>query len=210
MKPFVSAVSSAAVAVLLSLAPSTASATVDSFLAYDVPYRHMQTDDVCFMPQVMWAEIGVPQGSMMRGAFAPTQTFAESPSPHYVNINLIATSPAMVPAYLSDSVDRYGRYLYTMSLDVTALAQANGSTVAGRQKTINQAKLALVTMANNMSQLAGGPSRYQLWVRFVGLPSQTGLTGKRLYSTTTYPYNGYSVLLQSYEAELINVGGTCP
>lgn len=210
MKSFVSAVSSAAVAVLLSLAPSTSHATVDSFLAYDVPYQHLQTDDVCFMPQVMWAEIGIPQGSMMRGAFAPTQTFAEAPSPRYVNINLLATVPAMVPTYGSDSIDRYGRYLYTMTLDVTALSAANGATLAGRTQTIRQAKLALVTMAHNMEQLSGGATRYQLWVRFVGLPSQSGLLGKRLYASTTYPYNGYSLLLQGYQAELINVEGTCP
>ncbi len=55
--------------------------------------------------------------------------------------------------------------------------------------------------------MTGG--RYRLRVTFVGLPPQTGLPGARLHAATAYPYTASSSLLSAYEAELIDVGGTC-
>jgi hypothetical protein len=197
------------VALMVLAAAAPARATVDALLDYQVPYQHLQTDDVCFLHQTMWAEIGIPPASLMRAVFAPNQIFNETglPTP-YVNINLAATHPAMVASYVSDSYA--GNVLtYEMSLDVTKLEAANGSTVAGRSATVKSAKLALLAVARSVAGLAGAGS-WKLRVTFVGLPSQTGLTGTKLYATTQYAYGPGSPLLTAYEQELINVGGSCP
>jgi hypothetical protein len=194
--------------VVLSVA-APAGATVDALLDYQVPYQHLQTDDVCFLHQTMWAEIGIPPASLMRAVLAPNQIFNETglPTP-YVNINLAATQPAMAAAYVSDSFA--GNILtYEMSLDVTKLAAANGSTVAGRSATVKSAKLALLALSRSLAGLAGAAG-WRLRVTFVGLPSQTGVSGTKLYATTQYAYGPGSPLLAAYEQELVNVGGSCP
>src|SRR6478672_791821 len=90
-------------AVLVLGAAAPARATVDALLDYQVPYQHLQTEDVCFLHQTMWADIGIPPASLMRAVFAPNQIFNESGLPtRYVSINLAATQPAMSAAYVSD------------------------------------------------------------------------------------------------------------
>jgi hypothetical protein len=142
----------------------------------------------------------------MTGTFKQVKVFKEGNSGSYVNINLLATSPTLVPAYVSD---RWvgATYEYSMTLDVTALSNTNGTSLEGRTKTIKTAKLALLAMARNMHDLSNG--QYRLWLRFFGLPSQTGLPGTRLYATTSYAYSSASPLLAAYEHELINLVGSC-
>lgn len=192
-------------ALALVVAASTpARATVDAFLEYTIPYQHLQTEDVCLTRQTMLASIGIPAGSVMRATFSPNAIFNENGG--FTSINLIATTPPMVAAYVSD------RYIgatmeYRMTVDVTALSAANGNTVAGRAATVRAAKLALLAMSDNLRALSNG--NYRLWLTFIGLPTQTGLSGTRLHATTQYPYSGFSTLLPAYQRELIDVGGSC-
>lgn len=196
------------VALVTLAAAAPARATVDALLDYQVPYAHLQTDDVCFLHQTMWADIGIPAASLMRAVFAPNQIFNESGLPtKYVSINLAATNPAMTATYVSDDFAG-GIVTYEMKVDVTKLAAANGSTAGGRAATVKAAKLALLAMSRSMAPL--GSSGWRLRVTFVGLPSQTDLAGTKLYATTQYAYGAGSPLLAAYEKELINVGGTCP
>ena len=194
-----------ALAVTASALP--AYATVDAFMELNVPHRELQTDDICFLRSKMWAVIGIPQASVMSGAFRPVYVFQDQNRTAfpYVNVNVLATTPALVPSYVSD---RWAGTVveYRMKLDVTKYAIANGTTLAGRTKTITTAKLAVLAMARNLARMA---SAYRLWIDFVGLPSPVGIVGAKLYSTTTSPYTAGSTLIAAYERELLNRSNSC-
>lgn len=196
-----------AVAVLAAalVAAPQARATVDGYLAITTPYSHLETGDVCFMKTRMWATFGIPAASAMKGILKPVYVYKQ-PTDSFVNVNLIATSPAMVATYTWDGMVN-GVYEYRMTLDVSALRTAKGTTVAGRTATIRAAKLALLSMAKSLADITDG--RYRLRVTFVGLPSQAGLTGTYLYASTTSPYTASSPLLLAYEAEIVNQNGSC-
>ncbi len=192
----------------LFLIPTSANATIEGFIDYTIPYYHPQSGDICLKSVPMLAEFGIPQTSLMRGTLAETRVFAEAPTPRYVNINLAGTTPAMVGTYVADSITPAGEYTYTMKLDVTALSKSNGTSTTGRAATIHAAKLFLIAMADNMKSLSDGKQWY-LRVEFIGLPSQTGLSGTHLHARTTCAYSPLSPLLAAYRKELINVGGSC-
>jgi hypothetical protein len=182
-----------------------AHATVDGYLTITTPYSHLETGDVCFMKSKMWAVFGIPAASAMQGILKPVYVYKQN-TDSFVNVNLAATTPAMVGTYNWDGMVN-GVYEYRMTLNVTALRTAKGTTVTGRTATIHAAKLALLSMARSLSDITDG--RYRLRVTFVGLPSQSGLAGTYLYSSTTSPYTGGSPLLAAYEAELVNQNGSC-
>jgi hypothetical protein len=191
----------------LAFTPS-ADATVETILDYTIVYHEPQSDDYCYRTMPMRAELGIPGASVMQAVYAPVQVFNQNGIPSkYVNINLIATQPPMVPSYVSDSIDPDGTMNYAMKVDVTALAKANGTSTSGRLATIRAAKLGLLSMAKSISRISGG--KFRLRVTFVGLPSQTGLPGLTLPATTTSPYSAASPLLAAFEKEWINTGGSC-
>lgn len=185
-----------------------AQATVEGYILYNVPYQNLQTDDVCFMRLPLYASFGIPTASMANASLTPTQILKDFPTKSYVNINLAAPTKLMVPTYVSDAVTATGVWEYTMKLNVTALATANGTTVAGRSATIKAAKLALLAIARNMDDISDG--NYRLKVTFVGLPAQNGVPGTKLNATTQFAYTSTSPLLIAYESELIDVEGSCP
>jgi hypothetical protein len=185
-----------------------AAATVDVLMDINVPYSELQSGDVCFMKTKMWAVIGIPPGSAMNGTFRPVYVFQEQNSAAfpYVNINLLATNPKVGVTYVSDRW--VGSTLeYKMKVDLTALAQKNGPTLEGRTRTVTVGKLAVLAMARNLSQMSRG--NYKLWIDFIGIPSQTGIPGTRLYATTSYPYGDKSPLVLNYTRELLNRSNSC-
>lgn len=183
-----------------------ARATVDAFLQYTTPYQQLQTDDTCMTRQTMLASIGIPAASLMEATFSPNAVYNQN-SGGFINTNVLATAPAMVPGYVSDSFSG-AVWEYSMTLDVSALSAANGSSLAGRTQTVRSAKLALLAMSENMRTLSN--DLYRLRITFFGLPNQTGLPGTRLYAVTQFPYSAPSALLAAYRRELINSHGTCP
>ncbi len=198
----------AAALVLLAAAP--AHATVDVLLDINVPYQHLQSEDVCFARTPMWAQVGIPAGSAIEGSLKPWLVYRQSFTPAgsgAVNLNLLAEGPAIGFTWVSDAYVGT-TYEVTLKLDVTALSTSNGTTVAGRTKTIRAAKLALLAVVRDIDDLTVGGWRVR--VTFVGLPSQTGLTGTKLYATTSSPYSAASALLTAYAKELINRSGSCP
>jgi hypothetical protein len=182
-------------------------ATVDAYVLYNVPYRSVQTDDICFMRLPLLGSFGIPQASLAQASLLPTQIRRDYPV-GYFNNNLAAPAKLMVHTYVSDSYTGTGVWEYSMKLDVRALATFNGTSLTGRRATIQSAKLALLAIARNMDDLSDG--NYRLTVQFIGLPSQTSLPGTTLYATTRYPYTASSPLLIAYERELIDVEGSCP
>lgn len=181
-------------------------ATVEAYVLYNVPYRSIQTDDICFMRLPLLGSFGIPQASLAQASLLPTNIRRDYPA-GFFNNNLAAPSKLMVHTYVSDNITSTGVWEYSMKLDVRALSAANGSSVAGRKATIQTAKLALLAIARNMDDLSNG--NYRLTVQFIGLPSQTSLPGTVLNATTRYPYTSTSPLLIAYDRELIDVEGTC-
>lgn len=55
----------------LLLAATPAHATVDVRLDVNVPYQHLQSEDVCFARTPMWAQVGIPAGSAIEGSLKP-------------------------------------------------------------------------------------------------------------------------------------------
>lgn len=198
----------ACAALSASLFTLPAHATVDAFMELNVPYRELQTSDLCFMKAKMWAVIGIPPGSLMNGTFKPVYVFQEqnTTANPFVNINVLATAPALAASYVSDRW--VGTLLeYRMKLDLSKYSTANGTTAAGRAKTVTAAKLAIIAMNRNLAKISRGG--YRLWIQLVGLPSQTGLTGTLAYASTTSPYTSTSPLLLAYERELLNLSRSC-
>ena len=189
-----------------SLVASTTQATVDGYVLYNVPYRSVQTDDICFMRLPLLGSFGIPQASLTKASLSPTQVRRDS-SAGFFNNNLAAPAKLLVHTYVSDNVTANGVWEYSMKLDVRALSAANGNNVAGRLATIRTAKLALLTIARNLDDISDG--NFRLFVTFTNLPSQVSLPGTVLNATTRYAYSASSPLLIAYERELINVEGTC-
>jgi hypothetical protein len=194
---------------LAALFAPPAGATVDAILDYTIVYEHPQSGDLCYRSLPMQAELGIPPASVMQAVFAPTRVFNQNglPAP-YVDINVVTKAGAgPIATYVSDAIDSAGVVSYEMRVDVTPVAQRNGTTPVGRARTIANAKVALLSMARSLHELSNG--RYKLRVTFAGLPSQQGLAGTPLNATTAFPYGAGSPLLAKYEAELIDVGGSC-
>lgn len=186
-----------------------ARATVEAWLDVTVPMRHPQGSDVCLRKHTMIGSFGVPMVSVMETLTTPQLMWNQSTGQHE-DVNQITKTAAapIVARYVTDGFNETTRvWSYTMDLDVRALAAARGTSLVGRADTIRRAKLFLVAAADTMGRLSN--NRFQLRVRFVGLPDQTGLPGTRLYATTTSSYSASSSLLAAYRAELINVESMC-
>ena len=186
-----------------------ARATVEAWLDVTVPMRHPQGSDVCLRRHAMIGSFGVPMVSVMESLITPQLMWNQATGQHE-DVNQITKNAAapIVARYVTDTFNEVTKvWSYTMELDVTRLAAARGSSLVGRADTVRRAKLFLVAAADTMGRLSA--NRFQLRVRFVGLPDQTGLTGTRLYATTTSPYSAVSTLLARYRAELINVESMC-
>ncbi len=205
MKRFALKLATLAIAAML---PMSAQATVEGFILYNIPYKSLQTDDICWMRLPMLAQFGIPQAAIIQASLAPTSILKDFPTRSYVNINLASPSRPLVHTYVSDNVTASGVWEYTMKLDVTKLAAANGYALGGRVATIRTAKLALLALARNMDDISDG--NFRLRVTFTGLPSQVGVSGTKLNATTAYAYTSTSPLLIAYERELIDVEGSCP
>lgn len=203
---FIASLAGATLAVLASL---PAHASIDAWLDLTVPMQHPQGDDACLRKHTMIASYGVPMASVMEGLITPHLAWDQASGEH-VDLNEITNGAAahLVARYVSDGFNEVTRvWSYNMELDVTALSQANGTTLAGRTDTVRRAKLFLVAAAENMARMSS--NRFQLRVTFVGLPSQTNVPGAKLNATTLYAYSASSTLLATYKSQLINVENMC-
>lgn len=195
-----------AVALLVAV---PAHASVDAWFDVAVPMQHPQGDDACLRKHTMIASFGVPMASVMENLITPQLAWMQASGEH-VDVNEITEGAAapLVARYVSDSFNEAnGVWSYSMELDVTALSAANGTSLTGRKDTIRRAKLFLVALSENLRTLSA--NRFLLRVKFVGLPSQTGIAGTKLNATTSSPYSGPSALLTQYKAQMINAENMC-
>lgn len=194
-------------ALALSLAAAPARATVDSYLRYYVPYEHIHTGDVCLVQQRMIGEIGIPSLVMARAITAPAlQLEISSLGTKHHDINVLSGSKLSF-SYRNDSFTSSGVAVLEGTVDLAPLNEANGVDAAGRARTIRQAKLYLLTLAETMQ--LNYRDKWHLRIEFLDVPEQDAHTGKRLYPQVNGPYSIGSPVLAGYELELLGGDGVC-
>jgi non-ribosomal peptide synthetase component E (peptide arylation enzyme) len=192
-------------AVLSAISFSTpALATVDGMYQQTIVMSGIQSGDLCYAKMPVVAEFGIPEFVIGRAAVSPMMAlYLSSGHPaQQLNMNVAATTPAMEPAF--EDVFPYDPNVSTlkMTLDVSALAAANGNSVEGRTSTLQSAKAALLSVAKTLSESRSN-GLFRLNMIFKGLPTQNDLSGTALPATTRYPYTGGSPVLKAIESELI-------
>lgn len=199
---------------LLTMASMSAQATVDAYGHFYIPYAQIQSGDTCLDKQIMQAEYGIPLASLLEGVFAPTQTLQQNlgGTSTYGNINLLAAGNTTIPHnYNFDRYNNNGVYDYSFTLDMGPFNTLNGNTTAGRQKTRDLAKLALVAVIKT-AEATHGAGQFRVWLQFTNLPSQAGLSGTPVYTGgvdwPTWPYTATSPVYQTYQNEML--GTNCP
>ncbi len=192
----------------------SAQATVSEYSRFVVPYQLNQSEYTCLSQQIMEAEFGIPLASVLSGVFSETRTLHQSlgGTDTYRNINLLAQG-ATIPRQLN--FDRFHQaseiFDYSFTLDLAAVNALNGSDLAGRQKTINIAKLAIISTIKT-AELTHGNGKFRVWITLNNLPSVDGLNGLPVYQGQSdwpgWPYTAGSSLYLGYLNEMINAD--CP
>ena len=200
------------ISTVLLAAMAGANATVSEYTEFFIPYERAQSGYVCLDKQIMEAEFGIPLASLMEGIFSETKTLHQmlGGTSTYKNINLLVNGATKIPyTYNFDRYTSSGKWDYSFTLDMAAFNSLNGSTVAGRQKTKNTAKLALIAMIKT-AEVTHGAGNFRLWVKFNNLPSQAGLSGSIVHSSgvdwPTWPYTSSSGVYNTYRTEMIASG----
>ncbi|MEZ5536292.1 MAG: hypothetical protein R3F02_11795 [Thiolinea sp.] len=194
---------------LVSGFPGLLQATVSEYAEFYIPYQRTQSEYVCLDRQIMQAEYGIPLASMMTGIFSPTQTLHQSSGGNTrQNINLLSSGTTGIDWQMN--FDRYhpsGVYDYSFTLDMGGFNALNGSSVAGRQKTKDLAKLAIISIIKT-AELTHGTGKFRVWVRFNNLPSMSGLSGVPVLAGSTdwpgWPFTSSSSLYRTYLNEMIH------
>ena len=185
-------------------------ATTSAYADFYIPYNKIQGDYTCLNRETMEAVYGIPLASMLKGVFAETRTFHQSmvgPGT-YQNINLLANANAKIePQYNFDRYHSNGVFDYSFTMDLAAFNALNGSSAAGRQKTINIAKLAVVATLKT-AELTHKPGKFRVWIKFENLPFAGGLSGSAVHAGgvdwPVWPYTSASPVYQTYLSEMIN------
>jgi len=191
-----------------------AAATVDGILYANIAYEDPQDiQQYCYARVPVFGEIGIPPAIMAGASLSPSYAYLsvsaagfpgkkEIDGKSYLDLNAVSQGALIEHTYVNDAISSSGVLEYEAELDLTALATFNGSDVQGRQQTSTQAKLALLVLAKNLKD--SSPSgNYRLRITFKGLPSQSGLTGEKVYASSSWAYTGASPVLAAYEKELI-------
>lgn len=187
-----------------------AHATSSGYADFYIPYKQIQSDYTCLNRQTMEAVFGIPLASIVQGVFAETRTYQQSmvgPG-RYVNINLLANEATTIAPQLN--FDRYhdnGVYDYSFTLDLVALNTVNGGSVAGRQKTMDIAKLSVISILKT-AELTHKPGKFRVWIKFDNLPSMAGVSGAAVNAGgadwPAWPYTSASSLYRTYLSEMIH------
>lgn len=185
-------------------------ATTSAYADFYIPYKQIQSDYTCLNRQTMEAVFGIPLASTLQGVFAETRTYQQSmvgPG-KYVNINLLANDTTRIaPEYNFDRYHNNGVYDYSFTIDLVALNTENGGSAAGRQKTIDTAKLAVIAILKT-AELTHRPGKFRVWIHFKNLPSVVGLSGTEVYQGgkdwPVWPYTASSSLYKRYLTEMIH------
>ncbi|WML90598.1 hypothetical protein RCF98_16710 [Thiothrix lacustris] len=198
--------------IVLCTATAGVNATVSEYTEFFIPYERAQSGYICLDSQLMEAEFGIPLASLMEGIFSETKTLHQilGGTSTYQNINLLVNGTTTIPyTYNFDRYTNSGVYEYSFTLDMASFNTFNGSTVAGRQKTKNTAKLALIAILKTAEAIHGA-GNFRVWLKFNNLPAQAGLSGSPVYGGgvdwPTWPYTASSSVYTTYKTEMIAPG----
>ncbi len=135
-------------ALILLFLSTSLGATVSEFTSFYIPYQRVQSEYICLDKQIMQTDFGIPLASMVKGVLAPTKTLHQSFAipDSYKNINLLAMNNTRIVDNLTSDSFNAGVYDYSFTLNLAQLNTFNGSSLSGRQKTKNTAKLAVVSI----------------------------------------------------------------
>jgi hypothetical protein len=194
--------------IVLLFSSAWAQATISAYAEYYVPYAQIQDEKVCLSKQIMEAEFGIPLASVLRGVFAPTNTLiSSSAGSSYDNINLLVSGNTRIAhTYNFDRYHNNGVYDYSFTLDLAAFNALHSHSVAGRQKTIDIAKLAIIAIVKT-AELTHRPGKFRVWLKFQNVPDQNGLSGLPVFVGGTdwpsWPFTSGSLLYRTYLNEMI-------
>ena len=135
-----------------------------------------QTRSAC-MRTFMIAEYGIPMGSLMEGIFADTLVLDQflGGTSTFKNINLLSANGTVGYNLVSDDYIN-DIWSYRFNLDFAQISVAKRALPSGRQKTIDTAKLAIISIVKT-AILNHGPAKFKIWLKINNLPDQTGLSG---------------------------------
>lgn len=198
----------------LFLQSAVAQATVSAYAEFYIPYQRLQSEYVCLNKQIMNAEFGIPLFSTLTGILNPSQTLVGiiGQPITYQNINLLVNGTTKITSsYIHDNYTSSNIVESKLSIDMAAFDALNSNTTAGRQKTINTAKLAIIAIIKTAESLHGS-GNFRVWVKVDNLPSQTGLSGTPVLlmsntspsTGTIWPYTSSSSVIQSYINDVIS------
>lgn len=187
-------------------------ATTSEYTEFYILYERQQSGYTCLHRQIMQATFGIPLASLMSGIFADSRTLHQQGGGQntYENINLLHQTAAPITWVLNfDNYHANGVTDYSFTLDFATLSAANGTTTAGRQKTVNTAKLAIISIIKT-AELLHGVGKFRVWLRLNNLPSGAGLSGAAVSAGSVnwpgWPYTASSSLYQTYQNEMIHPG----
>jgi len=181
-------------------------ATVSEYNNYYIPYQRIQSEYICLDQQTMRAVYGIPLASLLIGVLSETKTLiqqtAGSRKYTYENINLLAMDGKQITSKLN--FDRYtssGVSEYSFVLDLSQFSALSD------QEIINKGKLAVISILKTAEKIFGA-GKFRIWIRFIGLPTQTG-SGFPLISHTkgdwpNWPYTASSPVYATYLKEMIH------
>lgn len=196
-------------ATLLAATSLTTHATVSEYGEFYIPYQRAQSGNNCLDQQIMEVEYGIPLASKLEGVFSETRTLHQNlgGTSTWRNINQLVNGTTTIPhTYNFDRYTSSGIFDYSFTLDMGPFNTLNGNTLAGRQKTKDLAKLALISIIKT-AEATHGAGKFRVWLKFTNLPSATGLTGSTVPIGGTdwpsWPYTAASPLYQTYKTEMI-------
>lgn len=192
---------------LFLMVSSNCYSTTSEFSGFFIPYKRIQSGYTCLHQDQMIGTFGIPLASKLTGVFSKVMTLNESTNT-YINSNLLVNGSTTITHNLN--FDRYptsGTTEYSFKLDLSSFNTLYGNTQSGRQKTINVAKLAIISIIKT-AERSYGAGNFRIWIQFTGLPSQSGLSGQTVFTALadwpTWPYTSTSPLYNAYLAELIS------
>jgi len=193
---------------LLLAVSSSSKATVSEFNHFFIPYERIQSNYICLDKQIMKATFGIPLASMFEGIFSKTQTLDQvlsGNSPRF-NINLLVKGSTSIAYSLNfDRQTTSGITDYSFTLNMAAFNTLNGSSNAGQLKTINTAKLAIISIIKTAESLHGA-GQFRVWIKFNNLPPQAAANGVNAGASDwpAWPFTSSSPVYQQYQLQLIS------
>ena len=193
-------------ALALMLWSTPADATVDSWVVLRYPLADMQVDDAYCEAQTVVLDAHSSGPSSTAAIIAGTLARSiDVPNPLAQTVQTIdanaITADAKAPLKLVFiEVDSASGIAMALTIDITGLSGAHGTSVQGRTDAHKRAKLALIYVLKNF--FSKHP-KSTIAVTIVGLPDQTDIPGQKLLEKTLSPYTATSPIYRALVGSIV-------